>query len=428
MKKKILAIFFVCVLFSSNMYPGGFQINESGARAMAMAGAFTGLANDPSAVYFNPAGITQLDGTQFYAGATMIMPTSSFTGPSSTPYSNTKWDMEKQTFFPINFYVTQQITDRLSVGLGVNNQFGLGTKWDPNWVGSHLAVETSVKTFFFTPVVAFKVMPNFSVSVGATIATGSVKISSKINSAIPSALAQYPEPLVTLDSKTATAIGFTAAFLYKPVKELQIGACYRSKSKFDLTGTATSDPASFIHPVYHITIAYPNGDISAPLTTPQDLTVGIAFIPNDKLTITADYQWIGWSSYDKLMVTFSNYDLDPVTPGVQNSESIPRNYQDTYILRVGTEYKLNNMVSLRAGVLYDHNPVQDAYVEPTLPDANRIGFNIGAGYNFTSKLKVDIAYMLLLFSDRSVTNSVFGFNGTYSNMAHLVALNFGYNL
>jgi long-chain fatty acid transport protein len=421
-KKKVLTLLIACVLLSNNMYPSGFQINENGARAMAMAGAFTGLANDPSAIYFNPAGITQLDGTQIYAGATMIIPIQSFTGPSP---STTKTDMISQTFFPINFYATHKFTDQLSVGLGVNNQFGLGTKWDANWVGSQLAVETSVKTFFFTPVVAYKVLDNLSLSVGANIATGSVIISNKISSAVPTMQSLYPNPLVTLTSNTATAVGYTAGVLYKPFSQLQIGACYRSKTKFDFTGSSTSNPASFVHPVYKISINYPYGDITSSLTTPPDFSVGVAYFPCDKWTITADYQWVGWTSYDSLKVAFTTY-KSPST-GKLLSESIPRLYQDSYFLRLGTEYKPNDILSLRAGVYYDHNPIQDAYVDPTLPDNDRIGLNIGAGYNFTNKLRVDVSYLLLLFADRTVTNSAFGFNGTYSNIAHLIGLDLSYN-
>jgi long-chain fatty acid transport protein len=405
------------------MYPSGFQINENGARAMAMAGAFTGLANDPSAIYFNPAGITQLDGIQIYAGATMIIPTESFTGP--TPYSTAKTDMNSQTFFPINFYITDKITDRLSVGLGINNQFGLGTKWDPSWPGSHAAVETSVKTFFFTPVLAYKVTDNLSLSAGITIATGTVLISTMNTGAA----ASLPDYLLTLNSKTATAVGFTAAILFKPVDKLQFGASFRSESKFSFTGTATSNPATFPYPIdaqgHFIQLSYPTGDISAPLNTPPDLTVGVAWMPCEKWTITADYQWIGWSTYDSLKISFSTYKA----PGTNTlvTKAIPRKYNDTYILRLGSEYKASDVLALRAGVYYDHNPVPANYVEPELPDADRIGINIGAGYNLTNKLRVDLAYELLLFPDRVVTNSVFRFNGTYSNMASLIGLDLSYN-
>jgi long-chain fatty acid transport protein len=427
-KKKILTLFFVCVLFAGNMYPSGFQINENGARAMAMAGAFTGLADDPSAIYFNPAGITQLDGIQIYAGATMIMPISSFSLPPQ--YSIPKTNMDSQVFFPINFYITYHITSDLSVGLGINNQFGLGTKWPQDWVGSQLAVETSVKTFFFTPVVAYKISPKLSISAGATIATNNVLISRMGAAPDP----RLPNYLITLDSKTATAVGFTLAFLYKPDDRIQIGACYRSKSKFNLTGTATSNPASFpfqVAPGTYAQIPYPNGDISASLTTPPDFTFGISIKPIDKWTITADYQWIGWSTYDSLKVNFNSY-KNPLN-GAAVSISVPKQYQDSYILRVGTEYKVDDILSLRAGIYYDHNPIPEGYVDPTLPDADRTGICVGAGYNFTNNLRVDLAYQLILFPDRTTSYFVPGttntyFNGTYSNIAHLIGLNLSYNL
>lgn len=424
--KKLLTLLLVCSLFAGSVYAGGFQINEHGARAMAMAGAFTGLANDPSAVYFNPAGITQLKGTNILAGATMIIPGATFTGP--TPLKKDS-EMLGQVFSPINFYITHQLSEKLHVGLSVNNQYGLGTKWDPNWVGKYLAVETSVRTFFFTPVIAYKLLDNLSVSAGPTIAMGTVKIARKSPNPINPAA---PDFMVTMESNTATAIGFTAGILYKPTDKLQIGVSYRSKSKFDFSGTAVSDPASFtfVHPVLKvpITVPWPSGDISAPLTTPQNITAGIALFANPQWTVTADFQWVGWSSYDKLQVTFNNYNsAAPGTPGT-TVQSVDRNYEDTYILRFGTEYKASDAFCLRFGILFDRNPVQTQYVEPTLPDANRIGFNVGYGGKLTEHLGVDVAYMFLSFSDRDVSGSKFGFNGTYANTAHLFGLNLSYSL
>jgi long-chain fatty acid transport protein len=237
-----------------------------------------------------------------------------------------------------------------------------------------------------------------------------------------------PDYLLTLNSKTATAVGFTAGILFKPIDKLQFGASFRSESKFSFTGTATSNPATFpyqVGPTTYIQLSYPNGDISAPLNTPPDLKIGVAWLLCDKWTITADYQWVGWSAYDSLKISFGSYKR----PGTNTlvTEAIPRKYNDTYILRLGSEYKASDVFALRAGVYYDHNPVPVSYVEPELPDADRIGINLGVGYNFTNKLRVDLAYELLLFPDRVVANSAFGFNGTYSNMAHLIGLNLSYN-
>ncbi|MEW6703001.1 MAG: outer membrane protein transport protein, partial [Bacteroidota bacterium] len=97
-------------------------------------------------------------------------------------------------------------------------------------------------------------------------------------------------------------------------------------------------------------------------------------------------------------------------------------------VRGGLEYKASESFALRGGVFYDRNPVKDEYVEPTLPDADRVGLNVGFGGKLTENLGIDFSYLLLLFADRQITGSKFGFNGTYSNVAHLFGLNFSYSL
>lgn len=424
--KKLFTLIIICGLFANVAYGSGFQLNEHGARAMAMAGAFTGLANDPSAIYFNPAGITQLKGTQFLAGVTLILPISSYTAPAPL---KTQTDMNSQIFNPINFYVTQQVGDKLAVGLGVTNQYGLGTKWDQNWVGRSLAVETKVETFFFTPVVAYKLLENLSVSAGPVIAVGTVKISKKNRNAVNPL---GPEYFTTMDGSSDVVFGFTAGILFKASDKLQVGLSYRSEINFKFSGTATSTPASFtfVHPVLKVpvTIPWPNGNITAPLTTPQNLTFGLAYMASDNFTTTFDFQYVGWSSYDKLAVTFENY--NPTSPTFTGSytSSADRNYENSFIVRWGLEYKPTDGFALRGGLLYDKNPIPDQYVDPTLPDSDRLGFNVGFGGKLTDHLGIDIAYMFLSFSDRTIGNSKFGFNGSYSSSAHLFGLNFSYSL
>ncbi len=420
--KKLLTLLVACTIFTSISFAGGFQINENGARAMALAGAFTGLANDPSAIYFNPAGIVQLKGTKFYFGTTTISPIASFTIGENEKARD--YEMKGQLFTPINFYVTQELTKKLFVGLGVNNQYGLGTKWDANWVGRFLAVNTEIRTFFFTPVVAYKLLDNLSLSVGGSFVMADVTIERKAPNPNPT----QQEPMINMTGNT-TGYGFTTGLLFNASENLQLGLSYRSEVKLDFSGTATSTPATFIHPLLKINLPFPNGDITAPLTTPQNITFGLAYMPQKDLTLTADFQYIGWKSYDKLEVTFATYDLD-LNPanGQQNVSTAIRDYQNTFILRTGLEYTMTDNLQLRAGLLYDKNPVKTEYVDPTLPDADRLGFNIGFGGKLTDKLGIDFAYMLLTFQDRKVTGSVLKFNGTYKSTAHLFGFNLSYSL
>lgn len=411
MYKKITSAFLLIILVSSISFASGFQINEHGARAMGMAGAFAGLADDPSALYFNPAGITQLKGTHILAGVTFIAPASTFRGPS--PLIN-EYKMDSQLFTPINFYVTHQLSDDLFVGLGVNNQYGLGTKWASDWVARTVAYDTEIRTFFFTPVVAYKVTDNLSVSAGPIFAWGDVKIV-KYASLAPF----YGEGKVSLKGD-GTAWGFTAGVLYKPLNELQFGLSFRSPVKFKFTGEASSEgPDAFASRL-------PSGNISAEVTMPMNITFGAAYFPMKDLTVTADFQYTGWSSYDKLAVDFENANLTDV--------STPRDYNNNFIVRLGAEYKLDSDFTLRGGLLFDKNPIKDELVDPTLPDADRIGLNIGLGYKLAKNVSVDVAYFFLRFAERTITNSQIYYtsgnaalNGVYNSYAHLFGINFSYN-
>lgn len=441
MVKKLTLIIMLALLLNGNSFASGFQINEHGAKAMSLAGAFTALANDPSAVYFNPAGITQLYGTQFMGGVTLIAPSSEFTGPTiKSPFqTQNTFEMESQLFTPFNLYVTHQLNDKLFVGLGVNNPFGLGTKWKEDWGGRYLAIDTEIRSFFFTPVIAYKVSDQFSVSAGARIAYADVKIIRAISLADPVTSQLKPDATTKMEGD-GTAYGFTFAVLFKPSDKLSFGLNYQSEVKFDFEGEATTTPPTldFTHPLAGPqSIKLPYGNINAPLTTPQNITAGIAIMPSDDLTVTADFQYVGWSSYDKLEVNFESY-RDPSTGS--SVVSAVRDYENSFILRGGAEYKLSPTFDLRGGLIYDSNPVKDEFVDPTLPESDRLGLNLGFGYDLSENLTVDVAYLLLLFSERTVTNSSLTnpdlvvqsvspgakFNGTYNSTAHLFGIDFKY--
>jgi long-chain fatty acid transport protein len=446
--KKLLFILLVSALTTGNIFSSGFQINEHGAKAMAMAGAFTGLANDASAVYFNPAGITQLNGTFLSAGTTLILPSSKFNGieGASNPLlpPEQEYDMESQVFTPINFYLTQQITDRLYVGLSVNNPYGLGTKWDDKWVGRYIAVDTELRTFFFNLVAAYKVTENLSLSGGFVYAMGDVKIIRNVFLADPGTGQFLPDAQTNLEGD-GNSIGWTAGLFYlSDDKKSSIGISVRSEVEFDFEGDAVTTPATFgvtVAPNTVVQTPLPTGAIKATLTTPMTVTVGFAAEIAEKTILTGDIQWTGWSSYDTLAVDFLEYPpqhpvINPTGNAPKQRLASPREYKNNYIFRLGFEKELSNSFMLRGGILYDTNPVPDRLVEPTLPDADRLGLNIGFGYMLTESLSLDVAYLFLKFVNRTISDSNIdsgypipvAFNGTYKSISHLFGINFNYAL
>ena len=407
--KKNLRLLIISLVFSTQIFASGFQINEHGARGMAMAGAYTALALDGSALYFNPAGLSQLNGTQIMVGATLISPSVTFRGVAP---SIDESSLKSAVFTPINVYLTHKLNDDWAFGFGVNNQYGLGTTWDDNWIGKYLAIDTEIQTFYFTGAAAYKFSDKLSLGVTASYVYGNVSIVKK------QSLAPFNADATIDLSGTAGSFAYSVGLLYKPTDMLNIGLDFRSSSKLNFSGTAdVSAPSALLSLI-------PSGDVEAPLTTPFNATVGLAIFPSKELTVSADFQYVGWSSYDKLEVTFVKSNVV--------STSI-RDYSDGWIARLGAEYAITDNFDLRGGFLYDNNPVKDELVEPTLPDADRIGLNVGVGYKITPNLSIDLAYLFLRFAERKIensqvdyTNGAAGFNGTYNSFAHLFGLNLSY--
>ncbi len=412
MKVKIVTFVLFVMLAVSEIFAGGFQLNEHSARAMAMGGAFTGLADDPSAIYFNAAGITQLNGIHLMLGSTVIAPVFSFRGV--TP-AVTEYDATKQTFFPVHFYATYRFNNNLSFGLGFMSPFGLGSKWDDNWVGKYLAIETELQVFDVTPVVAYKVLDNLSISAGLAYSFANVKISQKTP--------QTPfagDAFTHLDGKDNSAWGYNLGIFYKPTEDFSVGVSFHSEIKYKFKGSASTTGAA------QLTSELPNGDAQANLTTPFNLAFGAAYRVLPKLLLSADFQYVGWSSYDTLTINFSN----PTT-----TVSSPRLYDNSFIVRLGGEYNLCNNLDLRAGIYYDNNPVKPEYVNPSLPEANRLGFSFGVGYKFANNISISAAYLYIRNSQLTVTDSQehyslgnSGFNGTYNAYANLASLTLSYSL
>ncbi len=405
-------------LFTISIFASGFQINEHGTKAFSMGGAFAGLANDPSAIYFNPAGITQLMGTHIIGGTTLILPSTTFRGPSP---DITEYKMESQLFTPVHLYASHQINDKLFLGFGLGNNYGLGTKWEDDWIGKYMAVDTEIRTFYFNFVASYEIIPELSVGFGYNLAYGDVILGRSVN------LSPFSGNAYLELEGDAIASGFTAGILVKPTKAISLGLSYRSQATFEFEGNAVPEAPSQFNG------RLPFGSITAPFTTPENITFGVAIKPMKELTITADYQYVGWDSYDKLEVTFDEFK----PTGEPYLLSSKRNYNNSFIARLGAEYKFNKDLDIWAGFLYDKNPIEDEYLDPTLPDSDRLGFSFGAGYKINENLTAQAGYLFLRFAEREITNSkesysgiknsIAPMNGVYNPLAHLISLTLSYN-
>ncbi len=382
---------------------------------MGLGGAFTALSNDASAVYWNAAGMSYLNGTNFILGTALIAPSSSFRGVYPSVNANY---MKDAVFFPSHFFVTHSFTDELAAGIGFTTPFGLGTEWDADWIGRYLAIKTQLTTYWVPVTVSYKLIDELSISAGFIYSFADVLITRK-NSQEPFA----GDAFVKLDGNDNSAFGYSFGLMIKPIDNLSIGATFRSELSYEFNGTATTTGAQQLLDAKQL----PNGGVLAKLKTPMNIVGGVAVDIIPELTISADFQWIGWSSYDSLKVDFTDPDYTDLAS--------PREYKDTYIIRLGGQYRISSEFSLLGGVYFDKIPVDAERVNPSLPDADRLGLSIGVNAKLTENFGISGSYLFIRASQLTVTNSKeiytagnSPFNGTYNSSANLLSLSLTYSI
>ncbi|MDD2539632.1 MAG: outer membrane protein transport protein [Desulfuromonadaceae bacterium] len=450
MKNKLV---FACIMgtlagTASLSVAAGFKINEQGAKGMGMANAFAAQADDPTALFYNPAGIAFLKGTQVSLGSLVIaVPQTEFSGTTpltgNLPLGNGTspvYEMAKRDLFIApTLYATYSLeTIPLSFGLGVNSIYPLAKSWDNSGSFRNQIENLAIKPINFQPTVAYRFDDlKLAIAAGLDVTHAIVTLqksayTSTITGGAPYGAFELGE--LGVDG-TATDVGWNAGLLWKPRNDLSFGVAYRSEITLHITGDAnflaTSPAGLGVMGIDYTTI--PNSALpftrtrftstaSTTITLPDSLTLAVAWKPVEKLTLEFDAERTGWSSYDKLEIAFdSSSKLN-----VFNNNPSPKHWKDVWAYKVGGQYAYNKNLDLRAGYAYDTNPIPDSTLGPELPDSDRHNLSMGLGVH-NEYAALDCAYMWVHWVDRTSNNqdnmTLTGQNGTFKSDAHLFGAN-----
>jgi long-chain fatty acid transport protein len=425
----VAAALLATAVASTGADAAGFRLPEGGAKAMGMAFAFTAQADDPSAIYFNPAGLTQLSGTNFMAGATYVREKGqSFTG--STALDNTVSETQDDLNFYIpNMYLTRRsATTGWAYGIGVFTPFGLGQQYGDRNTSAfrNLTTKIELMTLCVNPTVAYQAGDALSVGFGVDYLWGKAKLSKTAPLAGP--INAYNFDL----EGDGDAWGYNAGLLLKLTPSLKFGANYRSRFDLKLEGdvgftridnTVDLSPAPGAQ-----TVAAVNFGGATSLSTTGETTLHLpatfaaGFSYNDgPVTFNLDGDWTMWSSYQDLAIRTNG-------PGAGSTSVTPKRWKNVMAFRMGGEYRVNPALALRAGYAFDPTPVPQDTLSAELPDADRNCYTAGLGYK-VGPVTVDAAYFYLQKKDRTVRQTAPGtpgINGKWEGDAHLVSLDLGY--
>ena len=399
----------VAMLCSASLAMGaGYQLNLQGLRQLAMGGGGTAMPWDAATIFYNPGGLSHMDGLQVNASVLAIMPRVQYIEAQA---GGSSARAESQTFTPFNLYVGGTIRkgSRLGLGLGVYTPFGSGLKWDDNWQGRYITQNISLQSVFVQPTVSYRVSDIVSIGAGFVYALGDVRLSR----ALPYADADGRDGKAELEG-TAHGTGFNVGINLKATERLYFGVSYRSKVYMDVR----DGDATFTVPTA-LQSRFPTTQFKASLPLPEVLSVGMAYKPTDKLTLQADFNLTGWNAYKELAFDFES-------EAIPDSRA-PRNYQNRLASRLGAHYQATSGFAVMLGGAYDPSPVVDNYVSPDLPDANRIVLTGGISIKPARRFTILAALEYVTSEKRDATYAEAGFSGRYQTKAITPGIGLAYD-
>jgi len=391
------------VLGAGNALGTGFRLADHDAFATGRGEAFAATADNASAIYYNPAGITQLDGPQLRGGIYGLYLDRSYRSPGGA-----EWDNDNDLHaVPQVYYAWASPTYPLAFGLGIYSPFGLSGEWPDTVPFRTAGVYGRLNYTSISPIIAWRVTPTLSIAAGPT--------ANYADTHLRSGLLPFPGAGDGLGIEgNGWAAGFKAGILWKVHEKVQLGAAYRHHTTVDLKGHT------------EITGLGPGSRHSAQaeFDFPHTAVVGISFRPTPAWNLEVNVDWTGWERVNTVLVRQNPAPPAPI-PAV-----IPLAFEwdSSFTYEFGVTRYFEGGWHLSAGYVFNENSVPDQNYNPIVADLDRHFLSAGAGFRM-GKLDVDVAYQYGFAEDRTVTGAVGAsapVNGTHRFGSHALFVSLGW--
>lgn len=318
----------------------GFRLPNQDPEGIARGNAFAATADNPSAIYYNPAGISQLSGDQVRAGLYFISADTEY-------HSSTFGDAETDAHFQVvpQLYYTHEIKDTpFTFGFGVYAPYGLGLEWEDTPSFAPIARKGKLEYATANPVIAWQAHKTLSLAIGATLNYAEVKLKS-----------------TAYEFKGSDfRPGFNAGILYQPLEQLSFGLKYHYATDLDFDGESEFPGVPGSEDLTHAKAHFP-----------QFVAGGVSYRPTTNWNFEVDVDWTDWDSLNTV-----NFKRD-------DNINVPFvfNYTSSWMYEFGVTRQLGKGWFISVGYIYSENSSPDASFNPIVPDSNLHLGSIGVGHH-----------------------------------------------
>lgn len=381
MRKKTAFICITLLLLTSRLWAGGWNNTLMGIRALGIGAAFVGIADDPSGIYYNPAGLTlQNQRLNFSINGVYIMPTHQYTVEGVVSAQS-----QRNTGIP-QFFITYKASERMTLGFGMFVPYaGGGVDWRAEDLGRPLSSHLGVISY--TPSLSYRISDKFFLGLNINLYRGVFELDADTN---------LMAALKTEES--GTSLSASLGLMYEPSEKWRLGLSVRGPAKMKLTGKTL------------YTISVPDfGDVrfgtdsETEFNLPWDIEFGFMYKFSDRFILSTSAQYTLWSTLDKVTKTFK--DLPEIGDLVEVEEM---NFKDILIMRVGLEYMIPAGVFLRGGVGFDRAATPPENLSINNIDVDKVTLLGGIGYR-SGSMEINFVYIYASGKEAERINTDYGF-------------------
>lgn len=397
----------------------GFDLPDQDAFAVARGMAVVATADNPSAIYFNPAGISQLRGHHVRGGVYGLHLNNNYESPSGkSSDSDSPWHAVPQFF-----YTYGPETIPLTFGLGVYSPFGLSMEWPHDTGFRTLATKGSLRYMTVNPVVSWQVLPSLSVAGGLTVNYSKVDLRQGLAWPVQG----WDEFRFEGDGWD---VGYNVGVLWKPCEKISFGGTFRSTTSIELEGSTRYWNATTLPlPTGGAVPAFPQQEVDAAAQFPYPLKmiVGVSYRPTDKWNIEFNADFTDWSRLRTVMVEQAG----PFPPLLPKDIPLNLNWMGSWYFEWGVTRYLENGWHVSGGYIFNQNSVPDDNYNPLVADLDRHFWSIGTGRKW-DRWSFDVAYQFGYGPNRTVSGSApsasgQSADGEYEFVSHAVMLSAGFH-
>lgn len=370
----------------------GTRLPNQNAEATARGNAFVATADNPSAIYYNPAGLTQLPGLQVQSDSYAILARYDYEPAAGGPTVEAERDV---AVIPQLYASFTPEGSPLSYGLGVYSPFGQSSEWPDNSGFRTVATRNEITFITVAPTVAWKISDRLSVGAGLQI--------NRVEADLRSGLTPFPGDQLRFEGDDVS-FGYNLGILWTLNERHVFGLNYQSRSTSEFEGTVTLSPLGFSTP----------GTVDLPF--PDVITLGYSWRPTPVWNLEIAIDRTNW---DLVNTPVLNAAPLPARP-------IPFEWKASYYYLFGVTRRLADGWRVSAGYCYSENSVPDATFNPAVPDMNRHLASIGVGRDIGA-VSLFLTYQHGFKASRTVRNTPAAISdGTYESALDALGFSFRY--